>query len=227
MPSDQLLEFVANASGPGRWTQYNTHDPANDVAMQPAYPEKITGLLKAWVGGDVAAHDRLVPLIYNELHRLAGFYRRKAGAGQTMQTTALVHEAYLRLVDIDGVNWRDRAHFFCVAAQLMRRILIDTARASGAAKRGGTAFSEPLDLDQLPSPDSERGVALIALDDALTTLAKQDPRRSQTVELRVFGGLTIEETAEVLGLSAQSAMRDWKVAKAWLLRELSRETGPG
>ena len=197
--------------------------------MHPAEPGKITGLLKAWVGGDLTARDHLVPMIYNELHRLAGFYRCKAGAGDTLRTTALVHEAYLRLVDIEGVNYQDRAHFFSVAAQLMRRILIDTARARGAVKRGGPALPEPLDLNQLPSPDSERAVELKIrfLDDALTALAELDPRRSRTVELRVFGGLTIEETAEVLGLSAQSVMRDWKVAKAWLLRELSREAGPG
>ncbi len=187
---------------------------------------KITGLLKAWVAGDAAARDRLVPLIYDQLHRLASYYRHKAGAGDTLQTTALVHEAYLRLVDIDDVNWQDRAYFFAVSAQLMRRILVDTARARGAGKRGGSASAESLDLNELCSPESVRGGELIALDDALTTLARQDPRRSRTVELRVFGGLTVEETAEVLGLSPQSVMRDWNVAKAWLLRELSRNTGP-
>jgi RNA polymerase sigma factor (TIGR02999 family) len=140
-----------------------------------------------------------------------------------MQTTALVNEAYLRLVNVESVRWQDRAHFFAVSAQLMRRILIDGARARFAAKRGGGAAIEALNLNEIPSPDSERSQELIELDDALTSLANQDARRAQTVELRIFGGLTVDETAEVLGLSAQTVMRDWKVAKAWLLRELSRD----
>ncbi len=133
-----------------------------------------------------------------------------------------MHEAYLRLVDIDNVDWHDRVHFFAVSAQLMRRILVDAARARGAVKRGGgTAEISLEDLDQLPAPDSERATVLIALDDALTGLADLDPRRARIVELRVFGGLTVEETAGALELSPQSVMRDWKLAKAWMLRELS------
>lgn len=188
------------------------------------YPksEKITGLLKAWVGGDAAAQAELMPLVYNELRYLARYYRRNVGAGNTIQTTALVHEAYLRLIDIDSVEWHDRVHFFAVSAQLMRRILVDTARARSALKRGGRAGTIDLtDLDQLPAPQSDRAADLIALDEALTNLAKMDTRRAQVVELRVFGGLTVKETAEVLSLSPQTVLRDWRLAKAWLLRELS------
>jgi RNA polymerase sigma factor (TIGR02999 family) len=191
--------------------------------MQSAEPGKITGLLKAWVGGDSAARERLIPLVYNELRHIASRHRRNAGAQDTLQTTALVHEAYLRMVDIDNVDWQDRVHFFAVSAQLMRRILVDAARARGAAKRGGLAGPQDhMNLDEIPAPDSERGAELVALDDALAVLEQQDPRRARIIELRVFAGLTVEETAEALNLSRQSVMRDWKLAKAWLLRELSR-----
>jgi RNA polymerase sigma factor (TIGR02999 family) len=189
--------------------------------MNPPEPGKITALLKAWVGGDISAREQLIPLVYGELHRLADYYRRRVGAGETLQTTALVHEAYVRLVHIDDVDWRDRGHFFAVSAQLMRRILVDAARAHAAAKRGGPQGSiDYLELDALPAPDSHRAGELIALDDALTSLTQLDPRRGSVVELRVFGGLTVDETAEALELSPQSVMRDWKLAKAWLLREL-------
>src|SRR5437762_2299333 len=141
--------------------------------METAEPEKITGLLKAWVGGDSEARTQLIPLVYNELRHLASYYRGNAGAGDTLRTTALVHEAYLRLVDIDNVDWHDRAHFFAVSAQLMRRILVDAARAHATVKRGGPAGRiEHPNLDELPAPDSERGVELIALDDAMTSLAQ-------------------------------------------------------
>lgn len=184
----------------------------------------ITLLLKAWSGGDPVAQERLLPLVYKELHRLASRYRHKSGASDTFQTTALVHEAYLRLVDIENVDWRDRVHFFAVSAQLMRRILVDAARARGAVKRGGDAGPMvTLDPDQVP--DAGRAAEVIALDDALSSLAKIDERRARVIELRVFGGLTMEETGEVLGLSPQSVRRDWKLAKAWLLRELSRRSG--
>lgn len=189
---------------------------------------EITGLLKAWSSGDAAAQERLIPLVYKELHRLARRYRHKAGAGDTLQTTALVNEAYLRLVDIHNVDWRNRLHFFAVSAQVMRRILVDSARARDAVKRGGQGKTlVALDLDNVPSPDSERAAELIALDEVLTRLAQIDPRRARVVELRVFGGLTIEESAEVLELSPQSVRRDWKLAKAWLLRELSRNDQDG
>jgi len=183
----------------------------------------ITGLLKAWSGGDCAAQEQLIPLVYKELHRLARHYRHRSSAGETLQTTALVNEAYLRLVDIHEVAWRDRVHFFAVSAQVMRRILVDSARARGAQKRGGqAAMAISLDPDEMAAPDTDRMAELVALDDALISLAQTDPRRARVVELRVFGGLTMEEAAEVLGLSPQSVRRDWKLAKAWLLRELSR-----
>ena len=186
----------------------------------------ITRLLKAWSGGDSAAQEQLIPLVYKELRHLATRYRRKSGAGETLQTTALVNEAYLRLVNIHDVDWRDRVHFFAVSAQVMRRILVDSARSRGATKRGGQAqWVETLNPDAVPAPDSDRAAELIALDDALTVLAQLDPRRARVVDLRVFGGLTIEETGEVLSLSSQSVRRDWKLAKAWLLRELSCDMG--
>ncbi len=187
----------------------------------------ITGLLKAWSGGDAEAQERLIPLVYKELHRLARRYRHKAGAGETLQTTALVNEAYLRLVGIHNVDWKDRVHFFAVSAQVMRRILVDSVRARDAVKRGGDAKAAvTIDWDNVVAPDSERAAELIAIDEALTSLAQIDHRRARVVELRIFGGLTIDESAEVLGLSPQSVRRDWKLAKAWLLRELSRDGQP-
>ena len=191
--------------------------------MEPD-PGKITELLKAWVAGDAAAREELIPLVYHKLHHLAQHYRRNVGAGDTLQTTALVHEAYLRLVNVEGITWRDRAHFFAVSSQLMRRILVDAARAHAAAKRGGDqSVVNWLELDGLPAPDSSRAGELVALDDALTRVTQLDPRRASVVELRVFGGLTVDETAEALELSPQSVMRDWKFAKAWLLRALSNQ----
>ena len=188
---------------------------------------KITLLLKAWSGGDSAAQERLFPLVYQELRRLAKRYRRRSDPGDTLQTTALVNEAYLRLVDIHNVDWRDRAHFFAVSAQVMRRILVDWARSRGAIKRGGQGqWGDTLNPDGIPAPDSCRADELIALDEALTNLAQLDPRRARVIELRVFGGLTLEEAAEVLGLSPQSVRRDWSLAKAWLMRELSGTRPP-
>ena len=187
-------------------------------------PSKITRLLKAWAGGDQAAQQELIPLVYDELRELASRYRRKAAAGDTLQTTALVNEAYLKLVDIDTVNWRDRVHFFAISANIMRRILIDLARAHSAEKRGGPAKAVivPDDWDEIPSPASDRAEELLALDEALTRLVEMDGRRGRIVELRVFGGLSVEETAELLDISPVTVMRDWRVAKAWLVRELGR-----
>lgn len=191
--------------------------------MDPVDPGKVTALLKAWVGGDADAQSELIPLVYNELHRLARYYRRKDSSGHyTIQTTALVHEAYLRLLKIDNVDWNDRAHFFAVASQLMRRILVDMVRAGGAIKRGGREQRvTDIALDDIPAPGSDRAVALLAVDDALNRLTEIDPRRARVVELRVFGGLTHEEIAEILRISQQSVMRDWRLAKAWMLRELT------
>lgn len=188
--------------------------------MGSAASPGVTALLKAWSGGNPKALEDLMPLVYDELHRVARAYMRRQRPGQTFQTTALANEAYLKLVGAQGLGWKDRAHFFAVAAQMMRRILVDATRARCAAKRqaGGlrVTFS-----DQLPFRADE-DASLLALDDALSTLAKHDARKAQVVELRYFGGLSVEETAEVLKISPQSVLRDWKLAKSWLARELSR-----
>jgi RNA polymerase sigma factor (TIGR02999 family) len=191
--------------------------------MKSTDSNKITALLKAWSNGETNAESELMPLVYNELRRLARHYRRRAGSGETLQTTALVHEAYLRLVKIDGVTWLDRVHFFAVSAQLMRRILVDAARADHAVKRGGAVRKAQIpDLDAIPAPGSDRSAEVIALDDALRRLSEFDPRRARIIELRVFGGLSHEESAAVLGISPDTARRDWRLAKAWIFRELSR-----
>lgn len=193
--------------------------------MSPESPE-ITELLKAWGSGDAAALDQLTPLVYDELRRLARRYMRNERAGNTLQTTALVNEAYLRLVDAKRVAWQDRVHFFAVSAQMMRRILVDAARARGSAKRGGQVkrvnHSAAFDLDEIPDVSTGRDRELVAIDDALNELAEMDPRKARVIELRFFGGLSVEETGEVLKISPQSVMRDWKLAKAWLTRELAK-----
>jgi RNA polymerase sigma factor (TIGR02999 family) len=183
--------------------------------------DDVTSLLVAWSEGDEAALALLVPRVYAELHRLAHHQMRAERRGSTLQTTDLVNEAYLRLVDTHRVRWESRAHFLGVAAQAMRRVLVDAARARGARKRGGGAPLIP--LDESPPAVSERGASLVALDDALSALADVDPRKSRVVELRYFGGLSVTETAAVLGVSPETVHRDWRVAKAWLLRELSDE----
>ena len=189
----------------------------------PEAPQ-ITVLLRAWGNGDALALEQLTPLVYDELHRLARRYMRNERAGNTLQTTALVNEAYLRLVDAAHLDWHDRVHFFAVSAQIMRRILVDAARARASAKRGGLAkrvtHSGTFNLDELPDVSSGRDRELVAIDDALNTLAEMDPRKARVIELRFFGGLSVEETAAVLKLSSQTVMRDWKLAKAWLTREL-------
>jgi RNA polymerase sigma-70 factor, ECF subfamily len=185
---------------------------------------EITVLLKAWGDGDQTALDRLVPLVYAELHRMARRHMRKERAGNTLQTTALVNQAYLRLVDAQSAGWKDRVHFFAVSAQIMRRILVDAARARASGKRGGqfkrADHSTAIDLDQIPDLGFWRAAELATLDDALNALAQFDARKAKVIELRFFGGLSVEETAEVLKLSPQSVMRDWKLAKAWLSREM-------
>ena len=188
--------------------------------MEGQSPREVTQLLRAWCRGDEAALDRLVPLVHDELHRLAHRYMLRERAGHTLQTTALVNEAYLRLVDAGNVDWQNRAHFFAISASLMRRILVDFARSRGYQKRGGNALKIEFDDGRIPS--SRRGAELIALDDALTALAQFDPREARVVELRFFGGLSEEETAEVLGVSSRTVKRDWALAKAWLARELKR-----
>ena len=179
----------------------------------------ITGLLKAWASGDAGALDRLTPLVYDELLRIARRYTRQRSP-QTLQTTALAHEAYLRLIGAEGLCWQDRAHFFAVAAQMMRRILVDAARKRLAAKRQGGALR--VTFDEAMEIPTGGDFNVVAVDDALAALAKLDARKAQVVELRFFGGLSIEETAEVLKISPDSVMRDWRLAKPWLAREVSR-----
>jgi RNA polymerase sigma factor (TIGR02999 family) len=178
----------------------------------------VTRLLVAWQQGDADALQHLIPLVYAELRRLAHARVARERAGQTLQTTALVHETYLRLVDGKHVSWHDRAHFFAVCARLMRRILVDRARARRAAKRGGPAQHVTFEdwLAARPPTDEQ----MLALDEVLGRLAANDPRRGRVVELRYFGGMTVEETAAVLGVSAETVTRDWKVARLWLLHEL-------
>jgi RNA polymerase sigma factor (TIGR02999 family) len=187
----------------------------------------VTGLLKAWSKGDQGALEQLTPLVYAQLRAHARRYTRGERTGATLQGTALVHEVYLRLIDGERVEWHDRAHFFALSAQLMRRILIDAARARNAAKRGGRAkvTQGSVDLDQIATMDSD-AATLCELDDALEELSRIDPRRAKVIELRFFGGLTVDETAAILGISAQSVMRDWRLARAWLARELGREDRP-
>ena len=182
--------------------------------------EKVTALLVSWTEGDENALNQLVPLVEHELRRLAKQQMAAERPGHVLQATALVNEAYLRLVDIQRVRWRNRAHFFAVAARLMRRILVDAARAQHYKKRGGGA--RRVEFDEALVVSTEAPQQLVALDDALEALASVNDRKSQVVELRYFGGLTVEETAEVLKVSAETVMRDWKFAKTWLLRELSR-----
>jgi RNA polymerase sigma factor (TIGR02999 family) len=188
--------------------------------MEPASKQEVTQLLRAWSQGDKAALDRLYDLVYDELHRLAHRYMSRENPGHTMQTTALVNEAYLRLANAVDLKWQDRAHFFAVSANIMRRILIDGARARRAERRGGDDW--PIALEDAPDVGQQSDPDLIALDDALNELARVNERQSKVVELRYFGGLSVEETAEVLKVSSDTVMRDWRFAKAWLKRELVR-----
>ena len=183
-------------------------------------PQEVTQLLVDWSNGNKAALDQLMPLVYQELRRLASSYLRKERRDHTLQSIALVNEAYLRLVDYSNLRWQDRAQFFALAAQLMRRILIDHARSHHYAKRGGGA--RKVSLDEAAVLSDERAADLVALDDALTSLSAIDPRKSQVVELRFFGGLNIEETAEVMKVSAMTVQREWRWAKAYLHREISK-----
>jgi RNA polymerase sigma factor (TIGR02999 family) len=178
-----------------------------------------TDLLVAWSNGDQSAFDQLVPLVYQELRDLARRYMRREPSDHTLQATALVNEAYVRLVDVNRIQWQNRAHFLAVAARTMRRILVEFARQRHRQKRGGDVVHVTIDHAEDIAP--EKGADLVALSDALSALATFDPRMSQVVELRFFGGLTVEETADVLSVSPETVMRDWKTAKAWLLRELS------
>jgi RNA polymerase sigma factor (TIGR02999 family) len=192
--------------------------------MQPQ-SQQITELLQSWSQGDRGAIEKLVPLVYDELHRLAKRYMSDERPGHTLQTTALVNEAYLRLVHSSHTGWEGRTHFFGVCAQLMRRILVDWARSRQALKRGGDVSA--LDLEEALAAAKQPDSDLVAIDDALKALAAIDPRKSEVVEMRFFGGLSVKETAEVLKVSPETVQRDWKLAKSWLRRELSGRNSRG
>ena len=186
-------------------------------------PSQITVLLKAWRAGDSRAMERLTPLVYDHLRRMAAGYVIKERVDPQLNATALVHEAYMKLIDAGHVDWQDRAHFFAIAARIMRRILVDAARERTAAKRGGGVIpiaQSSATLDRVAAPGTDRTADICALDDALTALAAVDASRAQVVELRFFGGLSVEETAEALSISPQTVMRHWKAARAWLAREV-------
>jgi RNA polymerase sigma factor (TIGR02999 family) len=186
--------------------------------MRPA-PHEVTRLLRAWSDGDESALQKLTPLVYDELHRLAHQHMRRENAGHMLQTSALVNEAYVRLVDATQVRWENRAHFFGIAARLMRRILVDDARRRNFDKRGGHTIHVP--LDEVLTVPQQQATNLIGLDDALQRLASMEARQSEIVELRFFGGLTVEETAEVLKISPRTVMREWNFARAWLRKEMA------
>jgi RNA polymerase sigma-70 factor, ECF subfamily len=191
--------------------------PGDEEVQKPPVGE-VSGLLRAWGDGDRAALDRLTPIVYDELRRLASRYMRGERPGHSLQTTALVNEAYMRLVDYKSMHWQNRAHFFAVSSQLMRRILVEHARRHNLKRGGGVphvAFEDTAEVG------GDRAADLVALDDALHALAGVDPRKVQVVEMRFFGGLSVEETAEVLKISPVTVMRDWSTAKAWLYRELT------
>jgi len=185
---------------------------------------QITELLAEWREGNQSALDELYPLVYDELHRLARRYMSRERKGHTLQTTALINEAYVRMVDQKNVNWANRSHFFAISAQIMRRILIDHARRHAYAKRGGGA--QQVSLEEVAALVPEQGRELMRLDEALKSLAEQDPRRSQVVELRYFGGLNNEEIAGVLHVSENTVTRDWNMARAWLYQQLSENATP-
>lgn len=191
--------------------------------MAAPSPHDVTRLLVAWSNGEQEAVEQLIPLVYQELHRLAHRYMQRERHAHTLQSTALVHEAYQRLVRLKDVSWQNRAHFFAVSAQLMRRILVDYARSRRFSKRGGDF--RLVRLDEAVAVFQNQRTDIVALDDALRALATIDPRKSRVVEIRFFGGLSVKETAEVLKVSEETVLRDWRLAKVWLLRELSEGKG--
>ena len=194
---------------------------AESHTMPTPASHEVTQLLLAWSGGDPTALERLIPLVYDELHRLAQHYMRSERTGHALQTTALVNEVYLRLIDASQVEWQSRAHFFAISARLMRQILVDFARKHRYQKRGGGAHE--VSLDEALVIGHEQDEDLVALDEALSALAKMDVRKSQVVEMRFFGGLTEEEIAAALNVSPETVRRDWRLAKSWLLRRLCEE----
>jgi RNA polymerase sigma-70 factor, ECF subfamily len=197
--------------------------PQDDDAKEPTC-EQVSGLLRAWSDGEREALDRLTPIVYDELHRLAQRYMKRERPGHSLQATALVNEAYMRLVDYKSMKWQNRAHFFAVSAQLMRRILVEHARRRNLKRGGGVHH---ISLEETAIVDGGRGTDLVAIDEAMARLARLDPRKVQVVEMRFFGGLSVEETAEVLKVSPVTVMRDWSTAKAWLYRELTGGSGDG
>ena len=215
-PLSNLLHFAHQAAR-RNWLLGATF---REGSMSAPSQKEITQMLRAWSGGDHSALDELMPLVYRELRRMAATYLRRERPNHTLQATALVHEAYLHLIDQSRVTWQNRAHFFGVAAQLMRRILVDYARSHQAAKRGGTLPKVPLEQAVLIS--KAQPADLVALDETLTRLGLIDPQQARVVELRVFGGLTVEEIAGLLGVSPATVKRDWSMAKAWLMREIAK-----
>jgi len=188
-------------------------------------PEEVTELLQAWSRGDQAAFDQLAPVVYTELRRLARRYMARERRDHTLQPTALVHEAYIRLADFRHLHWKNRIHFFAISSQVMRRVLVDFARSRERRKRGGS--SQRLSLDQCANLGAQHDTALLALDDALTALASEDARKCQVVEMKFFGGLSTDEIAQSLHVSSDTVLRDWKLAKLWLLREMGAKETPG
>ena len=195
-------------------------------AVKPGEPavDDISALLRAWSGGDQSALERLTPIVYDQLHSLARRYLKRERPGHSLQATAVVNEAYMRLVDQERMQWQNRAQFFAVSAQLMRRILVDHARRHNLKRGGGVLH---VSLDEAAVVGGDQSADLVGLDDAMNALARLDPRKVQVVEMRFFGGLSVEETAEVLKISPVTVMRDWSTARAWLYRELTGETGDG
>jgi RNA polymerase sigma factor (TIGR02999 family) len=190
------------------------------MATNRTLPSGITQLLRAWGDGDQSALEHLTPIVYKELRRLAHRHMSRENESHTLQTTALIHEAYLRLVDFESVQWQDRAHFFAVCSRLMRRILVDAARERGALKRGGNERKMSLEEGLIVSADAPK--QLLDLEEALTKLAQEDPRKGDVVEMKFFGGLKFKEIAEVLKVSPDTVKRDWNMARAWLLREMDK-----
>jgi RNA polymerase sigma-70 factor (ECF subfamily) len=220
MLRERFLSFSIEA-GTGSENCHGILRTLTSKDITTAASPSVTELLVAWSDGDQAALGQLIPLVHAELRRLAARHMAGEHAGHTLQASALVNEAYLRLIDVKQMRWQNRAHFFAMSGRLMRRILVDHARARGYLKRGGG--TEQVSLDEALTLIPEKGRDLIALDDALTALAAVDKRKSEVVELRFFGGLSVAETAEALHVSPETVMRDWKLAKVWLLRELDRD----
>ena len=193
--------------------------------MADTSASNVTGLLRAWTNGDESAQEKLAPILWKELHQNARGYLHRERAGHTLQASALVNEAFIRLVDVKGIEWRDRSHFFAMASKIMRRILVDHARSHGYQKRGGGQKAVSLN-DSAIVQATDRASELVALDDALQALEKHDARKARVIEMRFFGGLSVEETAAALNVSTQTVLRDWSLAKAWLTREMTKPAHP-